>query len=159
MEQIEIITDGIEEKIEYKEIIKEVLSKCFKEEELGNHISITVTLTNPENIRNINRKYRQIDNPTDVLSFPMYERDEIKNLKVDKNSDEEEILGDIIVSIEKVKEQAEEYGHSFERELAYLVTHGCLHLLGYDHMIDEEKEVMRKHEEMVLEKLGISRVL
>ena len=77
MEQIEIITDGIEEKIEYKEIIKEVLDKCFKEEELGKHITITVTLTNPENIRNINKKYRQIDNPTDVLSFPMYEKEEI----------------------------------------------------------------------------------
>ena len=66
-----------------------------------------------------------------------------------------EILGDIIVSIEKVKEQAEEYGHSFERELAYLVTHGMLHLLGYDHMIEKEQREMREHEEAVLNRLGI----
>ena len=94
MEQIEIITDGIEEKIEYKEIIKEVLDKCFKEEKLGKHITITVTLTNPENIRNINKKYRQIDNPTDVLSFPMYEKEEISEVKQQKY---EVILGDIVI--------------------------------------------------------------
>ena len=77
------------------------------------------------------------------------------NLK--KKDETEDILGDIIVSIEKVREQAEEYGHSFERELAYLVTHGMLHLLGYDHMIDEEKVVMRKREEEILGVLDITR--
>ena len=95
--------------------------------------------------------------PTDVLSFPMYERDEIAGLKNDTDDEIEKILGDIIVSIEKVREQAEEYGHSFERELAYLVTHGMLHLLGYDHMIEEEKAVMRKREEEILETLNITR--
>ena len=152
MEQIEIITDGIEEKIEYKEIIKEVLSKCFKEEELGNHISITVTLTNPENIRNINRKYRQIDNPTDVLSFPMYEKEEISEVKQQKY---EVILGDIVISIHKVEEQAEEYGHSFKRELSYMVVHGFYHLMGFDHMKEEEKAEMREKEENILGKLNI----
>lgn len=152
MEQIEIITDGIEEKIEYKEIIKEVLSKCFKEEELGNHISITVTLTNPENIRNINRKYRQIDNPTDVLSFPMYEKEEISEVKQQKY---EVILGDIVISIPKVEEQAEEYGHSFKRELSYMVVHGFYHLMGFDHMKEEEKAEMREKEENILGKLNI----
>ena len=84
---------------------------------------------------------------------------EISNLKNDDASEEQEImLGDIIVSVEKVKEQAEEYGHSFKRELAYLVTHGMLHLLGYDHMIDEEKIIMRKREEEILEILDIKRV-
>ena len=78
------------------------------------------------------------------------------NEKVDED-DDIYILGDIIVSIEKVREQAEEYGHSFERELAYLVTHGMLHLLGYDHMIEEEKAVMRKREEEILETLNITR--
>ena len=152
MEQIEIITDGIEEKIEYKEIIKEVLSKCFKEEELGNHISITVTLTNPENIRNINRKCRQIDNPTDVLSFPMYEKEEISEVKQQKY---EVILGDIVISIPKVEEQAEEYGHSFKRELSYMVVHGFYHLMGFDHMKEEEKAEMREKEENILGKLNI----
>ena len=152
MEQIEIITDGIEEKIEYKEIIKEVLSKCFKEEELGNHISITVTLTNPENIRNINRKYRQIDNPTDVLSFPMYEKEEISEVKQQKY---EVILGDIVISIPKVEEQAEEYGHNFKRELSDMVVHGFYHLMGFDHMKEEEKAEMREKEENILGKLNI----
>lgn len=152
MEQIEIITDGIEEKIEYKEIIKEVLDKCFKEEELGKHITITVTLTNPENIRNINKKYRQIDNPTDVLSFPMYEKEEISEVKQQKY---EAILGDIVISIPKVEEQAEEYGHSFKRELSYMVVHGFYHLMGFDHMKEEEKAEMREKEENILGKLNI----
>lgn len=154
MEQIEIITDGIEEKIEYKEIIKEVLSKCFKEEELGNHISITVTLTNPENIRNINRKYRQIDNPTDVLSFPMYEKEEISEVKQQKY---EVILGDIVISIPKVEEQAEEYGHSFDRELGFLAVHGFLHLNGYDHMTPEDEKEMFTLQEDILTAYGLKR--
>ncbi len=153
MEQIEIITDGIEEKIEYKEIIKEVLDKCFKEEKLGKHITITVTLTNPENIRNINKKYRQIDNPTDVLSFPMYEKEEISEVKQQKY---EVILGDIVISIPKVEEQAEEYGHSFKRELSYMVVHGFYHLMGFDHMKEEEKAEMREKEENILGKLNIT---
>ena len=152
MEQIEIITDGIEEKIEYKEIIKEVLDKCFKEEKLGQHITITVTLTNPENIRNKNKKYRQIDNPTDVLSFPMYEKEEISEVKQQKY---EVILGDIVISIPKVEEQAEEYGHSFKRELSYMVVHGFYHLMGFDHMKEEEKAEMREKEENILGKLNI----
>ena len=152
MEQIEIITDGIEEKIEYKEIIKEVLDKCFKEEKLGKNITITVTLTNPENIRNINKKYRQIDNPTDVLSFPMYEKEEISEVKQQKY---EVILGDIVISIPKVEEQAEEYGHSFKRELSYMVVHGFYHLMGFDHMKEEEKAEMREKEENILGKLNI----
>ena len=92
------------------------------------------------------------------MNMTMYDRDEIFKLKKDYESDEiEKILGDIIVSVEKVKEQAEEYGHSFERELAYLVTHGCLHLIGYDHMIEEEQKVMRAREEEILGKLNILR--
>ena len=159
LRMIEINYNNIEELPNEEVLIKKVVQAVLENEGVKHDLDLYITLTNNEEIHKINKEYRNVDRPTDVLSFPMYERDEIKNLKVDKNSDEEEILGDIIVSIEKVKEQAEEYGHSFERELAYLVTHGCLHLLGYDHMIDEEKEVMRKHEEMVLEKLGISRVL
>ena len=86
----------------------------------------------------------------------MFEREELKTLK-EISKEEQYILGDIIVSIEKVKEQAEEYGHSFKRELAYLITHGMLHLLGYDHMIEDEKAQMRKREEEILEKLNITR--
>ena len=134
-----------------KEIIKEVLDKCFKEEKLGKHITITVTLTNPENIRNINKKYRQIDNPTDVLSFPMFEKDEIPNIE----GNIPDVLGDIVISIPKVEEQAEEYGHSFKRELSYMVVHGFYHLMGFDHMKEEEKAEMREKEENILGKLNI----
>ncbi len=152
MKQIEIIVDGIEEVAEHKDIIEKVLSKCFKEENLGEHISITVTLTNPENIRSINKKYRQIDNATDVLSFPMYEKEEIPSIKQQKY---EAILGDIVISIPKVEEQAKEYEHSFKRELAYMVVHGFYHLMGFDHIQESEKSKMREKEENILEKLNI----
>ena len=109
-------------------------------------------MTNPENIRNINKKYRQIDNPTDVLSFPMYEKEEISEVKQQKY---EVILGDIVISIPKVEEQAEEYGHSFKRELSYMVVHGFYHLMGFDHMKEEEKAEMREKEENILGKLNI----
>ncbi len=156
---IEVNYNNIKELPNEEALIRKVVQAVLENEKIKHNVDVYVTLTNNEEIHKINKKYREVDRPTDVLSFPMYEREEIDDLKGDNLSVQEEILGDIIVSIEKVKEQAEEYGHSFERELAYLITHGCLHLLGYDHMIDEEKEVMRKHEEMVLEKLGITRIV
>ena len=152
---IEIYYDDIE-KIEEEALIKTVVKTVLKEEGIVQDLEVYITLTHNDNIQKINAEHRNIDKPTDVLSFPMFERDEIPNLK--KNNEAiETMLGDIIVSVEKVREQAEEYGHSFKRELAYLVTHGMLHLLGYDHMIDEEKEQMRKREEEILEKLNITR--
>ncbi len=154
---IEVDYNSIEKLPNEEKIIKKVVKEVLKAEDIVHDVDVYITLTNNEEIHKINKEYRDVDRPTDVRSFPMYERDEIKFLKEKKLSDEEEILGDIIVSIEKTKEQAEEYGHSFERELAYLVTHGMLHLLGYDHMIEEEKTVMREREEFVLNKLGISR--
>ena len=105
-------------------------------------------------IQKLNREYRQIDKATDVLSFPMFEKDEIKSLE---NLEFEETLGDIVISIERVEEQAKEYGHSFERELAYMVVHGFYHLMGEDHMNEEEKAIMRAKEENVLNKLKIVR--
>lgn len=154
MKFLEVQYLDIEENKEYEMVLNRVINKCFEEEKLKN-LYISITLTNPENIQKINKEYRNIDRATDVLSFPMFEREEIPSLKEEDKT--EDILGDIIVSIEKVKEQAEEYGHSFERELAYLVTHGMLHLLGYDHMIDEEKVIMRKREEEILGVLNITR--
>ena len=88
-----------------------------------------------------------------MLSFPMFEKDEISNLSLIT----EEPLGDIVISIEKVREQAEEYGHSFERELAYMVVHGFYHLMGYDHMEEEERERMEEKQEQILQRLGITR--
>ena len=138
------------------EIDYDSIKKIPKEEKIIQDLEVYVTLTNNEQIHKVNLEQRKVDKATDVLSFPMFERDEIYLLKEDSKK-EPDILGDIIISIEKVKEQAEEYGHSFERELAYLVTHGMLHLLGYDHMIEEEKKQMRKREEEILEILKITR--
>ncbi len=153
---IEIDYDGIEKSRTAEKLIKEVVKAVLKEEKIKKDLEVYVTLTNNEQIHKVNFEQRKVDRPTDVLSFPMFEREEIHFLKEDA-SEETDILGDIIISIEKVKEQAEEYGHSFERELAYLVTHGMLHLLGYDHMIEEEKAQMRKREEEILNKLNITR--
>lgn len=153
---IEINYDEINELPNEEELIKTVVETVLKEEKVIQDLEIYVTLTNNENIHKINLEQRNVDRPTDVLSFPMFEREEINSLK-EISKAEQYILGDIIVSIEKVKEQAEEYGHSFERELAYLITHGMLHLLGYDHMIEEEKEQMRKREEEILGELKITR--
>ena len=154
---IEVNYNAISELPNEEKLIKEVVSRVLEEEKVLPEVDVYITLTNSEEIHKINKEYRDVDRPTDVLSFPMYERDEIAGLKNDTDDEIEKILGDIIVSIEKVREQAEEYGHSFERELAYLVTHGMLHLLGYDHMIEEEKAVMRKREEEILETLNITR--
>ena len=143
---------------EYEETIKKVLNQCYKEENLeDSKLVITITLTTPENIQEINKEYRNVDRATDVLSFPMFEKDELDNKIRDKDFLHEDILGDIIISIEKVKEQAKEYGHSFERELSYMVVHCFYHLMGYDHMNDIEKAEMRKKEDNILNKLNITR--
>lgn len=154
----EVLYKDIEENKSYEELIEKVLTKCFEEEHLENsHLCITVTLTNPENIRKINKEYRNIDRATDVLSFPMFEKEELDE-KIKKNDFEhEDMLGDIIISIERVEEQAKEYGHSFERELSYMLVHGFYHLMGYDHIKEEDKLKMRPKEEKVLNDLKITR--
>lgn len=153
-ELLELEYLDIEENKENEEIIKKVLEQCFKEENLNSkYLYVNIILTNPENIRKFNEKYRKIDKETDVLSFPMFEKDEIKDFE----SVCQEALGDIVISVERVDEQAKEYGHSFERELAYMVVHGFYHLMGYDHIEEEDKIEMRKKEENVLGKLKIER--
>ncbi len=139
---------------EYEDLIQNVLNMCFCEEKINTkNLYINIILTNPENIRKFNNEYRKIDKSTDVLSFPMFEKDEIG--KIDDKIPE--VLGDIIISIEQVQKQAVEYEHAFERELAYMVVHGFYHLMGYDHMVEEDKKQMREKEETVLRKLNITR--
>ena len=151
---VEINYLDIKENKGYEKIVEKVLKVCFEVESLINKkLYVEVILTNPENIRKINKEHRNIDKGTDVLSFPMFEKEELVNLSLEHL----EVLGDIVVSIEKVKEQAEEYGHSFERELAYMLVHGFYHLLGYDHMEENDKKIMREKEESVLTKLNIIR--
>ena len=154
----EITYLDLEENKKYEETIKKVVEKCYEEENLTkSKLIITITLTTPENIRKINKEYRNIDRATDVLSFPMFEKEELTKKIKNQEFMHEDVLGDIIISIEKVKDQAKEYGHSFERELSYMVVHGFYHLIGYDHMTEEEKTEMRKKEDVILNALNITR--
>lgn len=155
MKKAEIEYLEIEENSEYEELINKVLEECFLVENMqDSKIYIDITLTNPENIKKLNNEYRNIDKETDVLSFPMFEKSEIEDVK---NTEYRESLGDIVISIDRVKEQAIEYEHSFEREFAYMLVHGFYHLMGEDHIEEVDKKVMRKKEENVLNRLQISR--
>lgn len=155
MEKAEIEYLDLEENKSYEELINKVLTECFSVENMQDSlIYIDITLTTPENIKKLNNQYRNIDKETDVLSFPMFEKNEIEEIK---NAKYRESLGDIVISIERVKEQSVEYGHSFERELAYMVVHGFYHLMGEDHIEEADKVIMRAKEENVLNNLSILR--
>ncbi len=152
----EIVYNKVEENSEYESIINRVIDECFKNEYLdGLKLYVSITLTVPEEIHILNKNFRNIDKPTDVLSFPMFQPDEIE--KMIKENYQEDILGDMVISIPQVEEQAKEYGHSFERELAYMVVHSFYHLMGYDHMVEEDKIKMRAKEDEILNKLNITR--
>jgi len=156
MSKIELdISWEIEEEKEIEKKIKEVVEKALEEEEAKCDVNLSIVITDNENIREINKEQRDIDKPTDVLSFPGYEKEEWETIK--KNTDEIIYIGDIVVSKEKIIEQAKEYGTGFEREFCYLVAHGMLHLMGYDHMEDDDKKVMREKEEKIMEKLNLER--
>lgn len=155
---VELVYKEVEENSKYEDIINLVIEKCFKVERLEKlNLYISITLTTPEHIRKINNEFRQIDKETDVLSFPMFEKDELDEMVEKQDNLVPETIGDIIISVQRVEEQAKEYGHSFERELAYMVVHGFYHLMGYDHMVEEDKVVMREKEENVLNILNIVR--
>ena len=158
MDKFEIQYLDIEENKEYEEIIKKVVEECFKVEGLeDSKLYISITLTTPENIRKYNKEYRNIDKETDVLSFPMFEKDELDNMIRNKDFENIDILGDMVISIPQVEAQAKEYGHSFERELAYMVVHSFYHLMGYDHIEEADKLKMRPKEENILNRLNITR--
>lgn len=118
-------------------------------------LEVNVTITGNEEIREINRETRDIDSPTDVLSFPMFEFE--KEGMLPEISEGETILGDIIISLDRAKEQALEYGHGIKRELCFLFTHGLLHILGFDHMEDDERLRMEDMQKIILDNLNISR--
>lgn len=128
-------------------LLHDLLETAAKVEEVEEG-EVSVTFVTDEEIQEINRTYRDKDQPTDVLSFPMYEADEVE-IEV---ADEEEplLLGDIIISIPRAKAQAEEYGHSFDRELGFLLVHGFLHLIGYDHDHEEAEQAMFAKQEEIL---------
>ena len=156
-----------EKKLElpFETIIREIVLAALDYEECPYEAEINVILTDNEAIRVMNKEYRGLDAPTDVLSFPLVDY----NVPSDFNHVEdavedyfnpetgELILGDIIISMDKVKEQAKAYGHSNTRELAFLVAHSMLHLMGYDHMVDEERKVMEAKQEEILKNCGYIR--
>ncbi len=154
----EIQYEDIEEKKEYETIIDKIITECFRVENLLNSkLYVSITLTTPKVIKKLNKEYRNLDKETDVLSFPMFEKSELDKKIKNQDFSNEDILGDMVISIPRVKEQAKEYGHSFERELSYMVVHSFYHLMGYDHIKDEDKQIMRPKEEYILNNLNISR--
>lgn len=130
------------------EDIKLVLNKAIEIEKLDN-IEFNVIIVDNKYIHNLNKEYRHIDRPTDVITFALEDNEEIK--------EEYRILGDIYISLDKAKEQAIEYGHSFKREICFLAVHGFLHLLGYDHMKREDEEVMFSKQEVILNEANIKK--
>lgn len=159
-EEVEVDFD-----FDYRQIAEKVINYCIEREKFPYEAEINLTLTDNEGIHIINKEYRDIDRATDVLSFPMlsYETPGDFSFLMDENGDDfnpdtgEAILGDIIISVDKVREQAEEYGHSELREFAFLITHSMLHLFGYDHMEPEEAEVMENKQRQILDELSITR--
>lgn len=138
-----------------KMLVRAAIEATLDYEQYGNPVEVSVTFTDDEDIRKLNRQFRNIDRATDVLSFPLF----------DYSGEEDEppvdelmgMLGDIVISLETAKRQAEEYGHSFERETAFLCVHSMLHLLGYDHETGDEDEAdMRRRQSEILDGMGLS---
>lgn len=143
--------EGIEQNTHIEEIIDKVCQEVSRVYGLEDD-ELSILLCNNDKIHELNKEYRGIDKPTDVLSFALNEGEDYEG-----SEEEHHLLGDMIISLERTKEQSIEYGHSFERELAYLTTHSCLHILGYDHMTEEDKKEMRTEEEFILSNLGYVR--
>jgi len=154
--EMEIIISMYPEKLQsspsIERIVKEAIVKVGELYGLET-AEVSITLTDNVYIHELNMKYRNIDRPTDVLSFALNEGEEPEIV----DGPVVNMLGDIIISVERATEQAAEYGHSIEREIAFLTVHGMLHLLGYDHMEEVDRVEMRKEEDYVMEKLGIGR--
>lgn len=158
--EIDVIFDFDEEKL-----AREVVSFAIEHENFPYEAEVNLTLTDNDGIHEINKQYRGIDAPTDVLSFPMLsytiagdfsalEQDYEDNFNPDTG---EIMLGDIIISVDRVREQAKTYGHSERREYAFLIVHSMLHLFGYDHMTEEEATVMEAKQHQILDAMHISR--
>lgn len=165
-----IYTDNRQSKFEitddFENILKNVIEFTLKEECVDKDCEVSLVFVDNEEIREINNETRGIDRATDVLSFPMldYEDGMVykemytgKELKREYFDGDELVLGDIVLSLERADEQRAEFNHSFNRECSYLVVHSVLHLLGYDHMEEDEKKIMRAREEEILSKLSMTR--
>ena len=147
---------------EHLELIETVIIPAAKKLDLKDNFEVSATIVDNERINEINREYRSIDRPTDVISFAIEDNDEDDFDIFFDEMDEEELqiprlLGDLFISIDKVKEQSDEFGHSFERELGFLTVHGFLHLNGYDHQTDKDEKIMSALQDEILEEIGLER--
>lgn len=147
MNEIGIFNQTNEEFEEIKDVEKLMYNVCEKEK--LEDVEFNIIFTSNEEIHRINKEWRGIDRVTDVISFALEDNEEIK--------EDHRVLGDIYISVDKAKEQAKEYGHSFKRELCFLSVHGLLHLLGYDHMEKEEEKIMFDKQKEILDFYGITR--
>ena len=146
--------DKLDVTYKLKKLVRLSVEATLAYENYHNTAEVSVTFTDNAGIKKLNKKYRKIDKETDVLSFPLFDFDGSDEPPVDEI---ENMLGDIVVSLEKAKAQADEFGHSFEREVAFLCVHSTLHLLGYDHETSEEDELdMRSRQTAVMEMLGLA---
>ena len=137
-----------------KMLTRRAVETVLEHEQYNNPCEVSVTYTDNEQIHELNLQYRNVDRPTDVLSFPLMD---FSGESEEPVADEPVVsLGDIVISLEKAAEQANEYGHSFEREVAFLTVHSMLHLLGYDHMEEDEERDMRARQRTVMELLGLT---
>ena len=151
-----IFVTNTQDKLDYtpalRGVIRRAINAALKYEKVEFEAEVSVTLTDNEGIHELNRDFRGIDRPTDVLSFPLFDGDLSESDLTDENGEKRKVpLGDIVVSMEKALEQATEYDHSLERELAFLCVHSVLHLLGYDHERgeEEEKDMFRRQDEIL----------
>jgi len=141
-------------------LIKKAVKLCAEHENFPYSWEVCITLTDDKTIQEINRDYRQTDKPTDVLSFPLIQYDNRVPQVMPGDIDPETgriSLGDIIISVERAEEQAQNYGHSFEREIVFLAVHGMLHLLGHDHMNREDERIMSEKQRTVMDEIGLKR--
>ncbi|WP_350299499.1 rRNA maturation RNase YbeY [Peribacillus frigoritolerans] len=152
---IDLMDETNEVTEEAQHLVESILQFAARKENIEKDTELSVTFVDNDRIREINKEYRHKDSATDVISFALEEmgEDEVKII----GAEMPRMLGDIIISIERTKEQAEEYGHSFDRELGFLALHGFLHLLGFDHMNEEDEKVMFTKQKEILEEYGLSR--
>lgn len=152
-----VTLENNQEEIQVPEELEATLKKAMdivaEKENLRDNAEVDITLVNLDEIHELNKQYRGIDRPTDVLSFALDEGDEEPEVE---DEEVEHLLGDVIICAQKAVEQGEEFGHGLTREMTYLAVHGMLHLLGYDHMEEEDKKVMRAREEDILRELDLA---
>ena len=142
---------------EYEKLAKEVIAYSLDFERFPYEAEVCLTLTDDASIREVNRSFRGVDRPTDVLSFPMLTLSAPGDFSGMESAPGEALLGDIVLSVPRIFEQAKRYGHSARREYAFLIVHSVLHLLGYDHMTESDAALMENKQEQILKSMGILR--